>query len=186
MTSRLPCWCPKTMKRGPCWCPKPILWELNLCLMYWKLSFAPRNLHTSHLRDNALWQGAHWDKTNLDLTSFKMVISFVCLVPVQWQIQGRGPGPPPPPLLIFRANWGLQGGKKCFLRPGPPYLRVWMTAPPPPFPSPWALSEGLVPQGVSCSPAWRFCTTWITSCKGPIAGLPVTSRQPWAFLSPGN
>ena len=21
---------------------------------------------------------------------------------------------------------------------------------------------------VSCSPAWRFCTTWMTSCKGPI------------------
>ena len=144
MTSRLPCWCPKTMKRGPCWCPKPILWELNLCLMYWKLSFAPRNLHTSHLRDNALWQGAHWDKTNLDLTSFKMVISFVCLVPVQWQIQGRGPGPPPPPLFLFlEQTEACRAEKNVFWDQGPlisgsgwppplppspppgPYLKVW-------------------------------------------------------------
>ena len=40
MTSRRPCWCPKTMKRRPCWCPKPILQELNSFLMQ-TLSFVP-------------------------------------------------------------------------------------------------------------------------------------------------
>ena len=44
MTSRRPCWCPKTMKRRPCWCPKPILWELNSFLMQ-TISFVPINLH---------------------------------------------------------------------------------------------------------------------------------------------
>ena len=24
MTSRRPCWCPKTIKRRPRWCPKPV------------------------------------------------------------------------------------------------------------------------------------------------------------------
>ena len=43
MTSRRPCWCPKTMKRRPCWCPKPVLWELNSFLMQ-TLSFVPINL----------------------------------------------------------------------------------------------------------------------------------------------
>ena len=48
----------------------------------------------------------------------------------QWGIQGRAP-------LIFRPKWGPEGRKKFFCRPpSPPYLRVWMTAPPPP------LSEG--------------------------------------------
>ena len=46
MTSRPPCWCPKTMKRRPCWCLKPILWELNPFLLL-KLSFAPINLYLS-------------------------------------------------------------------------------------------------------------------------------------------
>ena len=51
-------------------------------------------------------------------------------------IPGAGPGGPPPP--IFRPSWGLKGRKKVFWRPDPPYLRIWMTAPPP-----W--SEGLDP-----------------------------------------
>ena len=42
----------------------------------------------------------------------------------QWWIQGRGPGGPPPPYF-----WRLEGPEKKFLRPPPPYLRVWMTAP---------------------------------------------------------
>ena len=41
-------------------------------------------------------------------------------------------------LIIFRPSWGLKGRKKVFWRPDPPYLRIWMTAPPP-----W--SEGLDP-----------------------------------------
>ena len=58
--------------------------------------------------------------------------------PLPWQIQGRGPGANPPP-LIFRPKWDPKGRKNFFWRPGPPYLRVWMTSPPSP------LSEGLDP-----------------------------------------
>ena len=58
----------------------------------------------------------------------------------QWWILGKGPGGPPPP-LIFRPNWRPKGWKKVFETAPPPYLRVWMTRPPP-------LSEG---QGPSCS-----------------------------------
>ena len=50
MTSRRPCWCPKTMKRRPCWCPKPVLWELNSFLMQ-TLSFVPIYLHRCWPRD---------------------------------------------------------------------------------------------------------------------------------------
>ena len=57
---------------------------------------------------------------------------------MRWRIQGRGPAPPPP--LIFRPKWGPKGPKKIFGRRPLPYLRVWMT-PPPPNP----LSEGLDP-----------------------------------------
>ena len=57
---------------------------------------------------------------------------------------GEGPVPPTPP-LICRPKWGPKDRKKFFWRPGPPpYLRVWMTAPQPPFPPP-PLSEGLDP-----------------------------------------
>ena len=42
---------------------------------------------------------------------------------------GEGPGGPAP--LIFRPNLTPKGPKKVFWSP-PPYLRVWMT-PPPPF-----------------------------------------------------
>ena len=53
---------------------------------------------------------------------------------MQWRIQGRGP--PPPPLLNFGPNWCSKGRKKIYDRPPPsptpfPYLRVWMTGPPP-------------------------------------------------------
>ena len=50
----------------------------------------------------------------------------------------EGPGGPPP--LIFRPNWGPKGRKKSFLEtatPSPPppipFLRIWMTGPPPPY-----------------------------------------------------
>ena len=40
-----------------------------------------------------------------------------------------GPGPP-----FFLDQTAAQRAEKCFGgRPPPPYLRVWMTAPPPPF-----------------------------------------------------
>ena len=48
-------------------------------------------------------------------------------------------GEPPPCPHIFRPKWGPKGPKYFFWdRAPPPYLRVWMTAPPP-------LSEGLDP-----------------------------------------
>ena len=51
---------------------------------------------------------------------------------LQWRIQGRGPGIPGPS-LIFGSKWGPKGGKTCFFWGHPsPYLRVWMTPPPPP------------------------------------------------------
>ena len=40
------------------------------------------------------------------------------------QIQGRGPGGTAPP--YFWTNWGPKGEKKIFLRPPPPYLKVWI------------------------------------------------------------
>ena len=53
--------------------------------------------------------------------------------------QGEPPPPPPPCPHIFRPKWGPKGPKYFFWdRAPPPYLRVWMTAPPP-------LSEGLDP-----------------------------------------
>ena len=50
----------------------------------------------------------------------------------------RGPGGPSSP-LIFPPKWCPKGRKKHLWRLAPPYLRIWMTAPPPP------LSEGLDP-----------------------------------------
>ena len=34
--------------------------------------------------------------------------------------------------LIFTPNWGPKGGKKFFWDRAPPFVRVWMTGPPPP------------------------------------------------------
>ena len=42
--------------------------------------------------------------------------------------RSRGGARSPP---IFRPNWGPKGRENLFLRPPPPYLRVWITAPPP-------------------------------------------------------
>ena len=50
-------------------------------------------------------------------------------VAIQWWIQGRGPPPP----LFLDENEARRAGKMFFLRPAPPlppYLRIWMTAPP--------------------------------------------------------
>ena len=51
---------------------------------------------------------------------------------------GEGPGgPAPPPLFLDQTE--ARGAEKIFFGDPPPYLRVWMT-PPPPF-----FSEGLDP-----------------------------------------
>ena len=42
-----------------------------------------------------------------------------------------------PPHLIFRPNWSLQGRNPFFFKTGPPCLRVWMTAPLPPYLKVW-------------------------------------------------
>ena len=48
---------------------------------------------------------------------------------MQWRIQGRGP----PPLFLDQTE--ARRAETIFLRdhPSPPYLRVWMTGPPPPL-----------------------------------------------------
>ena len=43
---------------------------------------------------------------------------------------GEGPSRGPDPPLYFCIKVRPEGPKKIFLRPVPPYLRVWMTAPP--------------------------------------------------------
>ena len=45
---------------------------------------------------------------------------------------GPGPPPPPPPPIIFQPNQGLKGRKKFLGDWAPPFLRVWITPPPPP------------------------------------------------------
>ena len=52
------------------------------------------------------------------------------------------PNPPPPPHPLFLDQTEAPRAEKLFLETGlpPPYLRVWMTVPPPPF-----LSESLDP-----------------------------------------
>ena len=61
---------------------------------------------------------------------------------MQWRINGRGSGSPIPP-PSFSTKMRPEGPKKSFLEiapaPTPPYLRLWMTAPPHHHP----LSEGL-------------------------------------------
>ena len=50
---------------------------------------------------------------------------------LQLWIQGSGPGGRPPP-PVFRPNWGPNGRENFSWRPAlPPYLRIWMSAPPP-------------------------------------------------------
>ena len=76
-----------------------------------------------------------------------LVQNFVSILKCEQQSQGyhssdgSTPSPPPQPSspLIFRPNRGPKSRKDCFWRPRSPYLRVWMTSPPPP------LSEGMDP-----------------------------------------
>ena len=66
---------------------------------------------------------------------------------MQWQIQGRGPRPPLPSPLFLDHTEARRAGKIFFLVRAPPYLRVWMTALPPPTP----LSEGVDPPLNMCA-----------------------------------
>ena len=68
-----------------------------------------------------------------------LFVKQTCPPSFQWRIQGRDPALLGP--LTFRPNWGPKGPKKFFWRPpSPSYLRVWMTATPPP-----PLSQSPVP-----------------------------------------
>ena len=50
---------------------------------------------------------------------------------LQWRIQGRGPGGPP---HLFQIQTEARRAEKNFLETAPPpFLRVWMTGPPPPL-----------------------------------------------------
>ena len=74
MTSRRPCWCPKTIKRRPCWCPKPVLWEYVELFSYANAFFCPINLHRCWPREwkhsieilKYIWGAFHWDHLNQD------------------------------------------------------------------------------------------------------------------------
>ena len=46
-------------------------------------------------------QATHWDKTNKELTSFKMVISFICLLPLHLLLSSK-------PVLYHSNDW-MQG-----------------------------------------------------------------------------
>ena len=77
MTSRLPCWCPKTMKQRPCWCPKLILkWELNSYFMQ-TLSFVLINLHRCWPREWKHSIGLDWQNNNFARTSL-FFCTFLC------------------------------------------------------------------------------------------------------------
>ena len=61
----------------------------------------------------------------MEMIVWKVESPWVARVNKQWWIQGRCLGAPPP--LIFKPNWGPEGGKKCFETPPPPsYLDVWI------------------------------------------------------------
>ena len=52
--------------------------------MYLKRAIGPLQLTVTRCKNrHAGTQETHWDKTNKELTSFKMVIFFVCFVPVR-------------------------------------------------------------------------------------------------------
>ena len=79
------------------------------------------------------------------LTPALFILSTKLYFTLQWQIQGRGPGGLPP---LFLDQTEVQRAEKKFGETSPPFLRVWMTPPPP------TLSQGLDP-ALQC-PCW-FC-----------------------------
>ena len=60
----------------------------------------------------------------------------------------------------FRSKWGPKAWKKFFLRPPPPYLRVWMTAPPLISGSGWPRPP--LPQGLD-DRAPPYLRVWMTA-----------------------
>ena len=109
----------------------------NRSLFFWKSGFDFWKLEFVFFENRSLfwkksefvfWKSEYWPQSLCCHSALEFEQN-------QWQIQGRGRGVRPP--FIFRPNWGP---KKLFGDRPPPYLRVWMTAPPPP---PFPLSEGL-------------------------------------------
>ena len=80
------------------------------------------------------------------------VLSIMAYTGGQWRIQGRGPGGPGPPLFLDQNE--ARRGEKHFFEAVPPYLRVWMTAPPlsesldPPLEAPPSKGTNLVPSAL--------------------------------------
>ena len=54
----------------------------------------------------------------------------------QWRIQGRGPERPSPLPPFLDQTETQRAENFFFVTVPPPYLRLWMTVPPPPFPQP--------------------------------------------------
>ena len=71
----------------------------------------------------------------------KRTARLLSLMNTQWRIHERGLGGLSP-RLSFRPNWGPKGQKNVFETTPSPYLRVWMTMPPSPSPSPLICRSG--------------------------------------------
>ena len=91
--------------------------------LFWKKSelfFENRSLFFSK-SEYAFWKSEYWPQILCCHSALEFEQN-------QWHCQGRGRGVRPP--FIFWPKWGP---KKLFGDGPPPYLRVWMTAPPPPY-----------------------------------------------------
>ena len=107
-------------KSWPSFRPKNIIFHTRF--QNWPLgrNYVIIDLSTNKNSSNPIWKCSHTP----------IVPSKPYLIPEpKWAtcmpvFRPKGPHP-----LIFGPNWDLRGWK-FFLRPGPPYLRVWMTIPP--------------------------------------------------------
>ena len=68
---------------------------------------------------------------------------------LQWRIQGRVPGVPGPPLFLDQ-NEARRAEKHGFLGYPSPYLRVWMTPPPPSYLKVWVRHWFFSLQNLAC------------------------------------
>ena len=135
----------------------------NCCLffVYNSVSIGQNLLNEKPVENSLLVDFAycHFNSFNGNLNGYQSPGWIICIGPcgpkttkaddklealVQWRIQGRGPGP----LLFLDLNEARKAEKKFFLRlPPPAYLRVLITAPPPPTP---------------------YLKVWIRHCSAPI------------------
>ena len=100
----------------------------NRCYRCYKMIYV--NVHTISRRFKNLLSGECFWKDAFSLTVFTGYVWTVAVV-------GRGEGPRGPGAPLFLDQTEARRAGKKLGRPGPPYLRVWMTAAP--------LSDGLNP-----------------------------------------